>query len=69
MCEEILKRNRNVLEQQTEPEGTQKHLGLYNSIKRLKHFYGRCASITVESEIDEMTSFVISFPYDLEEIE
>lgn len=44
------------------------HVGLKNSLLRLRHFYGEEASLTVESELDVGTEFVISFPYNLEEI-
>lgn len=41
------------------------HVGLHNSIRRLKYFYGEHASLQVESEIGEGTIFTITIPYDL----
>lgn len=43
------------------------HVGLANSYKRLKYFYGDTASIHVDSELNVGTMFTVSFPYDLEE--
>ena len=43
-----------------------KHLGIRNSITRLKYFYENKASVTVESAPNEGTIFTISFPYNLE---
>ncbi len=43
-----------------------KHLGIRNSITRLKYFYQGQASVTVESSVNEGTTFTITFPYDLE---
>lgn len=43
-----------------------KHVGLRNSITRLKYFYEEKASVTVESKLNEGTTFTIIFPYDLE---
>ncbi len=43
------------------------HVGLRNSVTRLKYFYGNGAKIKVESEPGCGTLFTISFPYNLEE--
>lgn len=43
------------------------HVGYYNSMRRLKHFYGEKADITIASELGEGTCVIVSFPYDLEE--
>ncbi|MDO5425748.1 MAG: histidine kinase [Eubacteriales bacterium] len=45
------------------------NVGLRNSLKRLKVFYGESARIRVESELGVGTTFTITFPYDLEEKE
>ncbi len=68
MPPEVLKRNQKMCKGEIEPEASGRHLGLYNSLKRLKYFYGTEAAIEVESEEGEMTSFTIRFPYDLEEL-
>lgn len=49
----------------TETDGT--HIGYYNSMRRLKYFYGEEADIRIESVIGEGTCVTVSFPYDLEE--
>lgn len=43
------------------------HVGIQNSIKRLKYHYGEEASLTVESTLNMGSTFTICFPYDLEE--
>lgn len=43
-----------------------KNVGLKNSVKRLKYFYGEQASLHVESEEGEETTMTITFPYNLE---
>lgn len=42
------------------------HVGLRNSIARLKYFYDNQATLHVESVKDEGTIFTITFPYNLE---
>lgn len=42
------------------------NVGILNSIKRLKFFYGEKASVHVESEKNVGTTFTIIFPYNLE---
>lgn len=66
MNPEILKRNQSLFRGEFQPENKAEHLGLYNSLKRLKYFYGEAASIEVTSEQGVRTSFKISFPYDME---
>lgn len=46
----------------------QEHLGIRNSIRRIEYIYGKNASVTVESELGEGTTFTISIPYELEDI-
>lgn len=46
----------------------QEHLGIRNSIRRIEYIYGKSASVTVESELGEGTTFTISIPYELEGI-
>ncbi len=43
------------------------HVGLRNSITRIKYFYNQQGSIHVDSAINEGTIFTITFPYNLEE--
>ncbi len=43
------------------------HVGLYNSLQRLRHFYGNESSIRVSSEPERKTRFVIQFPYKKED--
>lgn len=43
------------------------HVGIRNSVKRLRYYYGNEASLTVESSLNEGATFTINFPYDLEE--
>lgn len=66
MSEEILRRNQQICGQELELENETEHIGLYNSVKRLKHYYGETASIEVDSEAGEMSCFTIRFPYNLE---
>ena len=44
-----------------------KNIGIRNSIRRLKYYYGNEAAVTVDSELDLGTTFTITIPYDLEE--
>lgn len=44
-----------------------KNIGIRNSIRRLKYYYGTEAAVTVDSELDLGTTFTITIPYDLEE--
>lgn len=50
------------------PEGNSgKHIGIRNSITRLRYYFGDEALVTVESFPDMGTTFSINIPYDLEE--
>ena len=49
------------------PEG--KHIGIRNSINRLKHYYGEEASVNVETADGEGTTFTIRIPCDLTDVE
>lgn len=64
MSREMLERNQKVFREEIDMEDKSSHLGLYNSIKRLKYFYGDKAGIEVESEEEAGTRFTIRFPYD-----
>lgn len=66
MNSEVLERNKRMFRGEWLPEDKTSHLGLYNSYKRLKYFYGETAKLEVESEVGVMSCFTISFPYDLE---
>lgn len=50
-------------------EGSRVHVGLRNSIRRLKYFYGEDASLQADSTLNEGTVFTLTIPYDLEEDE
>lgn len=43
------------------------HVGIQNSIGRLKYFYGEEVKLHVESELGEGTLITLTFPYNLEE--
>lgn len=58
---------RRINESQWEEEGENKHLGIRNAVMRLKHFYGEEARVTVFSEEGVGSTFVITFPYLMEE--
>lgn len=66
MDAETLAKNRRILDGEELSEEGNSHLGLRNSYKRLKYFYGEEARIELESEPGEMTSFTIRFPYNVE---
>lgn len=59
-------KSRQLLKGEFEPENPNSHVGLLNSIKRLKYFYGEEARIEIDSEQGKMTSVRIQFPYDLD---
>lgn len=50
---------------ETWPEG--KHVGIRNSIRRLKYYYGDSAELFIESELGVGTTVTIHFPYDLDD--
>lgn len=66
MKADVLERNRQIFAGKLVPKEKGQHLGLFNSYKRLKYFYGEEAYIDVISEPDEITCFTICFPYNLE---
>ena len=66
MPPEILERNRRILSGELVPENRNAHVGLFNSYRRLKYFYGEKATVTLESESGEPTVFTIRFPYALD---
>lgn len=66
LSEEKLENCRKLLRGDTEPENFNSGIGLSNSIRRLKHFYGKEASIEMKSVQGEMTAVMIQFPYNLE---
>ena len=68
MSEKTAKNLQYVLEMM-ESEENNVHVGLKNSIRRLKYFYGEDSSIQVETVEGEGTSFIIMFPYNLKEEE
>lgn len=45
-----------------------KNVGIKNSIYRLKYYYGEKASAVCDSELNVGTTFIITIPYDLEEV-
>ncbi len=65
MSPEILEQNQKVFSGELIPENNGVHVGLYNSFRRLRRYYGEQACIEVESEPGEMTSFTITFPYNM----
>lgn len=66
MDEEVLERNRRVFSGNLDLDDECAHMGLYNSLKRLKHFYGEDSGIEVDSEKGSMAAFTIYFSYNLE---
>lgn len=66
MNEDVLLYNRKILNGELEPSDLGSHIGLYNSLKRLKYFYGEEATIEVDSTPGTETVFKIKFPYSLE---
>ena len=57
---------RSIFSGETEPESRTKRVGLYNSLRRLRYFYGEEAGISVTSAPGEGTCFEIVFPYNIE---
>ena len=66
MAEDVLKRSQSIAAGEYICEDDYSHVGLQNSIKRLKYFYGASASIQIDSAKGEGTCIAVSFPYDLE---
>ena len=46
---------------------TGKHVGIKNSISRLKYYYGDQANVECDSQLNVGTTFIITIPYNLEE--
>ncbi len=44
-----------------------KNVGIKNSIRRLKYYYGDAANVECDSELGVGTTFIITIPYNLEE--
>lgn len=66
MDQKTLDYNNKMLHGEIEPANSNAHVGLLNSIKRLKYFYGEMAAIEIESERGNGTLIRIMFPYNLE---
>lgn len=64
--DKILEYTHDLFAGKIEPDDKSAHLGLYNSYKRLKYFFGEDASIDVESEKGNQTLVTIRFRYNLE---
>lgn len=63
----MVERNNKIFSGELEPEETLQHVGLYNSLKRIKYFYGESAAITLTCDEESgETCFCLHFPYDLE---
>ena len=59
MAPETLARNHAVISGALDLDTQTEHIGLYNSVKRLRFFYGDRASVTLRSALGEGTSFLI----------
>ncbi|MGC6176890.1 sensor histidine kinase [Lacrimispora sp. 38-1] len=66
MDEATLEKCRRLLHGEYESERSNSSIGLQNSIRRLKYFYGQDSSIEITSIQGEFTSVTIQFPYNLE---
>ena len=66
MSKEILEKSQRILSEKDMDDVSHSHIGLYNSVKRLKYIYGEEASVWIESEEGEGTSVMITIPYNLE---
>jgi Predicted signal transduction protein with a C-terminal ATPase domain len=66
MNPETQENSRKLLSGEIEPHNPYSHIGLLNSMRRLKHFYGEEANIEITSEQGKMTCIKIQFPYNLE---
>ncbi len=63
---ETLEQCRRLLKGETEQEHSNSSIGLLNSMRRLKHFYGQEATIEIMSEQGKMTCVTVQFSYNLE---
>jgi sensor histidine kinase YesM len=66
MDQATLERSRSLLHGEFESDRTNSSIGLSNSMRRLKYFYGQDATIEIMSEQGNYTSVTIQFPYNLE---
>ena len=66
MPPDIFERNRRILSGELIPENRNAHVGLFNSYRRLRYFYGEEASVTLDCEPGVLTVFTICFPYQLD---
>lgn len=63
MDEQTLLRNRAIFSNDLDLENEKEHIGLYDTYRRLKSYFGEQASIEVESKQNQGTSFTVCFPY------
>lgn len=64
--EKNLNWQKQIISGEEKPDNPNEHVGLLNSMKRLKFYYGEGARIEIESVTNEWTCFTISFPYNME---
>lgn len=67
MSEEILQQQLRLINGENKVENPNQHIGLVNSMKRLKYFYGENAKIDLYSEYERMTVVSVQFPYKMGE--
>lgn len=67
MDSESLAQEERLLSGEEKAENPNAHVGLVNTVKRLKYFYGNDAKVELESDPGQMMCFKIEFPYNLEE--
>ena len=65
LSDELVQKINNRSWSKDDPE----HLGIRNSIHRIEYIYGKEASVSVDSELGVGTTFTISIPYELDEIQ
>lgn len=66
MSEETLARLQEMFKGKWKSENPRQHVGLYNSLQRLRYYYGQEAKIEVDRTEDGYTTFRIQIPYSLE---
>ena len=66
MEEAALIKCRRLLRGEAEADQSNSSIGLPNSMRRLKYFYGHESSLEITSEPGKFTSVIIQFPYNLE---
>ena len=59
MLPETLERNNAIISGELDLDSQTEHIGLYNSVKRLRFFYGERATVVLNSMMGEGTSFLI----------